>query len=96
MMSTALSQRSFDDIPGTLDKLELKEMMRVRTDTANFFKDYAAEHSKDGNVPKMIKFTVSEPTVALLSHECVKEWHQYEINGQKIRRGMPDFIAKLT
>merc|ERR1719192_1382817 len=71
-------------------------MIRVRTDTANFFKDYAVEHSKDGNVPKMMKFTVSEPTVALLSHDCVKEWHQYEINGQKIRRGMPDFIAKLT
>ena len=65
-----------------------------------FLTDYMKKYGTDGDhgvSPPMVKMDVlGVPQVVLLSHDCVKEWHQYEIHGQKIRRSMPDFTTKLT
>jgi len=99
MMSTALSQRSIDDIPGTFDMADEKEGVRVVADPTAFLDDYMKRFSTDGDhgvSPPMIKMnTFGAPSVVLLSHDCVKQWHQYEIHGQKIRRGVPDYFQKL-
>jgi len=99
-MSTALTQRSIEDLPGTFDKLEEKEAVRISTDSVDFFNDYARRFNTaedHGVTPPMMKMDIfGTSSVVLLSHECVKEWHQNEIQGQKIRRSIPELLQKMT
>jgi len=95
MMGARFCQRSIDQIPGTLEPASPNEIIRAVTDDVRYWDEQWIMAKQDGLSSPMMKMNLfGLPSVALLSHDCVKEWHQYELTG-KARRDSSSTIAQL-
>lgn len=87
--------RSVDELPGTFELAAQQDVIRAATDSVNFFNEkYDIARRHDVSSPMMKMNLRGMPSVALLSHDAVKECFQQEIQ-LKIRRGNSTAFSKL-
>lgn len=95
MMAEPTRQRTMDDLPGNFDLATQSDLTRAFTDSVNFFGEKYSIAKQHGVSSPMMKMNLRGiPSVALLSHDTVKQWHQLELTG-RARRGCAPAFRKL-
>jgi len=88
LLTEANCTRPFDDIPGSVDPIPQEELIRFFTDSVNLFGEKYPIAIEQGNGLWKMSVKEGQNTVALLSHDAVKQWHQYELQ-YRTKRQMP-------
>ena len=95
--ASAQQHKSIDDLPGDLDRTPTaEEFMRVMTDSVAYFGEKYEEAKQQGLSSPMVKSNFGGMTsVTLMSHDAVKQWHQYELQGRARRGGFPEIFTRV-
>ena len=86
--------KSIDDLPGDFE-MHQHEQMRLFPDATNLFNE-KYEIAKKANIqPPMIKMNVfGTPSILLFSHDLIKQYQRYELQGQT-QRTLPPLFNQL-
>ncbi len=94
--ATAQRLRPMDDLPGNFDMPDTSELTRFATDSVALLGEkYQIAKDHDPSSPMIKMNTGLGPGVVLLSHDLVKQWHQYELQGRARRGGVPEVATRL-
>jgi len=96
--ASAQQHKSIDDLPGDSDQVPTpEEFMRIVTDSVALFGEKYEEAKQQGLSSPMMKGSFGgTTTVTLMSHDAVKQWHQYELQGRVRRGGFPEMLTQVT
>lgn len=84
--------KSLDSLPGSFDLAPDSEVIREWTDAVMFYDEALQTAKQHDAASPMYKMNLRGiPSVALLDHNLVKQWNQYELQGQAQRFFPPIF-----
>eukprot|EP01083_Nonionella_stella_P264541 897271_1 len=93
--STALSLKSMDTLPSFT--MSQNEQVKSMTDAANYFEEkYAIAKQHDNESPMIIEHGTFGSSVILFSHDIVKQWQEYELQGRTKRFMFPHWLLLFT
>ena len=92
---SAATLKSIDDIPGDFE-LNEQDTIRSMTDSVNFFNEkYEIAKAFDPQSPMIKMNFMGAPSIALFSHDLIKQYQEYEFKGQTQRMILPIFTRLL-